>query len=98
MNPCQEDNIHQLTNDRALAVLEQIRQKSAEGLGARAIVTWLNDQAIPCRGQRWHLTTVRRLLKKVDMTGVANQGARELRVIGLYREQTIQPGDGIATF
>ena len=53
-----------IDNPDELAVLEQIRQKSAEGLGARAIVTWLNDQSIPCRGQRWHLTTVRRLLKK----------------------------------
>ena len=52
-------------NPDELAILKRIRQKSAEGLGARAIVTWLNDQAIPCRGERWHLTTVRRLLKKV---------------------------------
>jgi DNA invertase Pin-like site-specific DNA recombinase len=45
-------------------ILRQIHQKAAQGLGARAITTWLNDRAIPCRGQRWHLTTVRRLLKK----------------------------------
>jgi DNA invertase Pin-like site-specific DNA recombinase len=53
-----------IDNPDELAILKRIRQKSAEGLGARAIVTWLNDQAIPCRGQRWHLTTVRRLSKK----------------------------------
>jgi hypothetical protein len=47
-----------------LAIVEQIRQKTVEGMGARAITTWLNDRGIPCRGQRWHLTTVRRLLKK----------------------------------
>jgi len=48
-----------------LAILVQIRQKTVEGIGARAITTWLNDQNIPCRGKSWHLTTVRRLLKRV---------------------------------
>src|SRR5260370_13804302 len=79
-------------NPDELAILEQIRHKSAEGLGARAITTWLNDQAIPCRGQRWHLTTVRRLLKKVGKNGV-----RELGTGGLYPEQTIRTGAGITT-
>ena len=81
-----------IDNADELAVLEQIRQKSAEGLGARAIVTWLNGQAIPCRGQRWHLTTVRRLLKKVGING-----AREVGIGGLYPEQTIRTGAGITT-
>jgi DNA invertase Pin-like site-specific DNA recombinase len=48
-----------------LATLDRIRRMAAEGMGARAITNWLNDQAIPCRGRRWHLTTVRRLLKKI---------------------------------
>src|SRR6266568_3853344 len=34
-------------NPHELAILKRIRQKTAEGLGARAIVTWLNDQSIP---------------------------------------------------
>jgi DNA invertase Pin-like site-specific DNA recombinase len=54
-----------IDNPAELAILDRIHRLAAEGMGARAITTWLNARAIPCRGQRWHLTTVRRLLKKI---------------------------------
>ena len=47
-----------------LAVLERIRLLRAEGKGAKAITTALNAKKVPCRGERWHLTTVRRLLAR----------------------------------
>jgi hypothetical protein len=61
-------------NPEELAVLGQIHQKATGGMGARAITTWLNDQGIPCRGQRWHLTTVRRLLRKLSGVGASSEG------------------------
>ncbi len=48
------------------AVLEGIRQLRAEGKGAKAITAALNAERVPCRGQRWHLTTVRRLLARQE--------------------------------
>src|SRR5947209_7609124 len=59
-----------------LAILEQVYQKAAEGMGARAITTWLNAQNIPCRGNRWHLTTVRRLLMKVSTYWETSEGRK----------------------
>ncbi len=63
-----------IDNPAELAILDQIRLKAVEGLGARAITTWLNDQSVPCRGRRWHLTTVRRLLKRVSMAAATAEG------------------------
>jgi hypothetical protein len=48
-------------------VLEGIRQLRAEGKGAKAITAALNAERVPCRGERWHLTTVRRLLARQDV-------------------------------
>lgn len=35
----------------------------AFNLGRSEIVTQLNANGVPCRGQRWHLTTVARVLR-----------------------------------
>jgi hypothetical protein len=43
-----------------------MRQLRAEGQGAKAIMAALNAEGFPCRGERWHLTTVRRLLRRPD--------------------------------
>ena len=48
------------------AALERIRQLRAEGKGAKAIVAALTAERFPCRGIGWHLTTVRRLLARLD--------------------------------
>jgi site-specific DNA recombinase len=54
-----------------MATLERIRQLRAEGKGAKAITAALNAEGFPCRGQRWHLTTVRRLLGRQYRAGPA---------------------------
>ena len=48
------------------AALARIRELRAEGKGAKAITAALNAGGFPCRGERWHPTTVRRLLNRQD--------------------------------
>jgi site-specific DNA recombinase len=60
--PDPSDPARLIDHPEELAVLEGIRQLRAEGKGAKAITTALNAEGVPCRGERWHLTTVRRLL------------------------------------
>jgi hypothetical protein len=45
----------------ALALVAQLR---ADGLSVRAIAAELNRRGVPCRGGRWHATTVARLLSR----------------------------------
>jgi site-specific DNA recombinase len=56
-----------------LATLERIRQLREKGRGAKAITAALNAEGFPCRGQRWHLTTVRRLLARQEAAPTARQ-------------------------
>jgi site-specific DNA recombinase len=49
-----------------LAALARIQRLRSEGKGAKAITTALNAEGVPCRGECWHLTTVRRLLARQD--------------------------------
>ena len=44
--------------------LELVRGLRADGLSMREIVARLNAEGVPCRGSRWHLTTVARLLSR----------------------------------
>jgi site-specific DNA recombinase len=60
--PDPSDPARLIDHPEELAVLEGIRQLRAEGKGAKAITAALNAERVPCRGERWHLTTVRRLL------------------------------------
>jgi hypothetical protein len=46
--------------------LARMRQLRSEGQGAKAITAALNSERFPCRGECWHLTTVRRLLKRQE--------------------------------
>jgi DNA invertase Pin-like site-specific DNA recombinase len=43
-----------------------IRAAHAEGKGLKAIAHLLDSKAIPCRGQRWHHTTVRSILRRTE--------------------------------
>jgi len=45
----------------ALAIIAELR---AGGLSIRAIAAELNDQGVPARGERWHPTTVARLVAR----------------------------------
>ena len=44
--------------------LELVRALRADGLSMRDIAARLNAEGVPCRGSRWHLTTVARLLSR----------------------------------
>ena len=63
---------HALADDGKTLVLDQaegealelVRGLRAEGVSMREIVARLNAEGVPCRGQRWHLTTVARLLAR----------------------------------
>jgi site-specific DNA recombinase len=48
------------------AALERIQELRAAGKGAKAITAALHAEGFPCRGAWWHLTTVRRLLTRVE--------------------------------
>jgi site-specific DNA recombinase len=43
-----------------------IRKAHAEGKGLKAIAHLLDAKAMPCRGQRWHHTTVRSILRRAE--------------------------------
>jgi site-specific DNA recombinase len=45
-------------------VVEEVRALRAAGKTLQAITDKLNDDGVPARGARWHLTTVARLLKR----------------------------------
>lgn len=47
-----------------LEALEIIRALRADGLSMRDIVARLNAEGVPCRGSRWHLTTVARVIPR----------------------------------
>jgi len=46
------------------AAIAAIRAASSRGRGLKAIAALLQAQGLPCRGQRWHHTTVRSILRR----------------------------------
>ena len=48
------------------AALERIRQLRAEGLGSKSITKQLDVDGIPSRGHRWHHSTVRAVLLRLE--------------------------------
>ena len=69
--PDPSDPSRLIDQPQEMAALERMRQMRAEGHGAKAITQALNAEGFPCRGQRWHRTTVRRLLARQDGEGPA---------------------------
>jgi site-specific DNA recombinase len=65
--PDPSDPARLIDHPEELAALERMRELRAEGKGAKAIAAALTAERFPCRGERWHLTTVRRLLTREDM-------------------------------
>lgn len=49
-------------NEDEQAVVRWIVAEAAKGKGASAIARKLNEQAIPCRGSKWHKRSVQRIL------------------------------------
>ena len=52
----------------AIAVIQAAR---ATGRGYKAIAHLLEAKGIPCRGERWHHTTVRSILRREELTEVS---------------------------
>lgn len=48
--------------------LDQIKTLRAAGVSLRAIRDTLNAEQAPCRGRRWHLTTVARICERIDVS------------------------------
>jgi DNA invertase Pin-like site-specific DNA recombinase len=46
------------------AVIERIRQLRAQGQGCRRIARHLEEVGIPCRGKRWHSSTIASILRR----------------------------------
>lgn len=53
-------------NPSEQGIIRLVSELRKSGLSLRGIVSHLNDSHIPARGQRWHLTTVARLLRAVE--------------------------------
>ena len=51
-------------DDRELEALDRVRALRHDGASMREIAARLNAEGVPCRGARWHLTTVARLLSR----------------------------------
>ncbi|HEV3238474.1 MAG TPA: recombinase family protein [Gemmataceae bacterium] len=53
-----------IDNPEEQAVIEWIQQLRAQGNGLRKICQHLEAAGIPCRGKRWHASTVASILKR----------------------------------
>ncbi len=56
---------HVVVNDAEQAIIEQIKQLRLQGISVRMIVNQFNEEGVPCRGSRWHKTTVNRILRRM---------------------------------
>jgi DNA invertase Pin-like site-specific DNA recombinase len=59
-------------NPGEVHALERLRELRGQGLSMRQLAARMNEEGHPCRGTRWHLTTVQRLLSR-EHTGAAAQ-------------------------
>lgn len=57
------DGVHVVEDPEELRAVSYIRSLRTAGLSLRAIVDKLNGEGVKCRGNRWHVTTVVRILK-----------------------------------
>lgn len=61
------DGVHLVVDKDEQQTVEAIlRMHRGAGLSIREIARKLNDDRVPCRGERWHPTTVHRVLKRVS--------------------------------
>lgn len=59
-----DDGVRLLADEQEQDVLGKLQHWRQEGMTLQGIVSALNAQGMPARGQRWHLTTVARLLRR----------------------------------
>jgi hypothetical protein len=58
------DGVHLEADPGEAAALAVVRELRGVGLTIRAIALELDARGVPCRGERWHPTTVARLLRR----------------------------------
>jgi hypothetical protein len=59
-----EDGQQLVEHEAEQAALKRVLELRADGFSVRAIAATMNAEGIPARGQRWHATTVARLLER----------------------------------
>lgn len=59
------DGLHLEENPTEQTAYARLRELRSEGLSLRAIAERLNGENIPARGERWHLTSVARLVERL---------------------------------
>jgi len=58
------DGVHLEPDEVEQQVVELVRRLRADGLSLRAVVERLNADGVPARGQKWHKTSVARILER----------------------------------
>jgi hypothetical protein len=58
------DGVALITNPVEAAAINEVKRLRAEGLSVRGIADELNRRGVPARGERWHATTVQRLVRR----------------------------------
>jgi DNA invertase Pin-like site-specific DNA recombinase len=58
------DGIHLVPLEAEQATIATVRELRHDGLSIRAIAAKLNADGVPARGERWHATSVARLLRR----------------------------------
>lgn len=65
----QDDGIHLIQNEVEQAGILEISRLRSTGLPLRKIAAQLTNIGIPCRGKRWHSTTIVRILATLEKGG-----------------------------
>ena len=63
-----DDGVHLEEHPREQRAITLITRLRANGVSLRAIVAHMNEAGVPARGERWHLSTVRRLTNREEVT------------------------------
>lgn len=58
-----EDGIHLLPDASELQTISRIHTFREDGISYRQIATLLNAEIVPCRGEKWHKTTIHRIVR-----------------------------------
>ena len=57
------DGVTLIENPAEARAVADVHRMRADGLSVRGIADELNRQGVPARGERWHATTVQRLVR-----------------------------------
>jgi len=62
------DGVHLVENATEQRAIELVKQLRADGMSIRKIAEHMNNNRVDSRGNKWHPTTVARLLKKENLS------------------------------